>query len=55
MFHSALPRHLRCFALKIMPIDPKPYLAYRRIAAGKAERSEQAVFQRRRIHGHSAS
>jgi hypothetical protein len=24
MFHSALPRHLRCFALKIMPIDPKP-------------------------------
>jgi hypothetical protein len=32
MFHSALPPHLRCSALKIVPIDPKPYLAYRRIA-----------------------
>src|ERR1700722_5068673 len=32
MFHSALAPHLRCSALKIMPIDPKLFLAYRRIA-----------------------
>jgi len=43
MFHSALPPHLHCSALKIKPIDPKLYLAYGRIAgAGQSCRQGTA-------------